>query len=168
MAVQFLTYADKSNLNVNANVPDVNKINDSDLNSIKSVTNNNATELTNTMGTILWTNSTPSADYGTAQITLSSSDYDYLDWYFLGGTEDANSIHCIRTIKGYGGQVLIVGTGVFSGTTYNSFIYRNITRVSDTKYNPSYATYRYGTNSTYNVMNLLKPLYVVGYKNGLF
>ncbi len=168
MAVQTITYNDKTNLNVNSQVPAVNKINDTDMNQIKSVVNNNATEVQNLTGTILWTNTTPSADYGTAQITLSSSDYDILEWFFLGSPEDSSAVFSIRTLKGHGGQVLIEGNGVFSGTNHNSFIIRNITYVNDTKYSPSYAMFKYGTNSSYNVLNILKPLYVVGYKNGLF
>ena len=168
MSVQTITFNDKSNLNVNSQVPDINKINDTDMNEIKSVVNNNAYELIDTKGAILWANSNQSADFGTAQITLSSDDYDILEWFFLGSPEDSNAIFSIRILKGYGGQVLIEGNGVFNGVNNNSFIVRNLTRVSDTQYNPSYAMYKYGTNSSYNVMNILKPIYVVGYKTGLF
>lgn len=45
MAVQNITYDDKSYLNQNSDIADVNKINDSDMNEIKSVVNNNATIL---------------------------------------------------------------------------------------------------------------------------
>lgn len=42
MAVQTITYDDKQYLNQNSNIADVNKCNDTDLNEIKSVVNNNA------------------------------------------------------------------------------------------------------------------------------
>ena len=45
MAVQTIAYDDKSYLNQNANIPNVNKVTDSDMNEIKSVVNNNAYEL---------------------------------------------------------------------------------------------------------------------------
>lgn len=47
MAIQTITYADKTALNENAGVNAVNKCQASDLNEIKSVVNNNATELAN-------------------------------------------------------------------------------------------------------------------------
>lgn len=47
MAVQTITYDDKQYLNQNSEIADVNKINDTDMNEIKTVVNNNATELTN-------------------------------------------------------------------------------------------------------------------------
>lgn len=47
MAVQTITYDDKQYLNQNANIPATNKVQDTDMNEIKSVVNNNAQELTN-------------------------------------------------------------------------------------------------------------------------
>ena len=42
-----ITYADKSAMNVNSSIPDINKVNASDMNEIKSVVNENYNELTN-------------------------------------------------------------------------------------------------------------------------
>lgn len=47
MAVQTITYDDKSFLNENASIADVNKCNASDMNEIKAVVNNNAQEVEN-------------------------------------------------------------------------------------------------------------------------
>lgn len=47
MAVQTITYGDKQFLNQNVDIPATNKVQDTDMNEIKSVVNNNATE-TNT------------------------------------------------------------------------------------------------------------------------
>jgi hypothetical protein len=44
MAVQTITYEDKSYLNENADIPATNKVQDTDMNEIKSVVNNNASE----------------------------------------------------------------------------------------------------------------------------
>lgn len=42
MAVQTITYGDKQYLNQNADIPATNKVQDTDMNEIKSVVNNNA------------------------------------------------------------------------------------------------------------------------------
>lgn len=42
MAVQTITYGDKSYLNQNADIPATNKVQDTDMNEIKAVVNNNA------------------------------------------------------------------------------------------------------------------------------
>lgn len=48
MAVQTITYGDKSYLNQNADIPATNKVQDTDMNEIKAVVNNNATILQGT------------------------------------------------------------------------------------------------------------------------
>ena len=48
MAVQTITYEDKQYLNQNADIPATNKVQDTDMNEIKSVVNNNATILQGT------------------------------------------------------------------------------------------------------------------------
>jgi hypothetical protein len=45
MAVQTITYEDKQYLNQNADIPATNKVQDTDMNEIKAVVNNNATIL---------------------------------------------------------------------------------------------------------------------------
>lgn len=57
MAVQTITYDDKQYLNQNSSIADVNKCNDTDLNEIKSVVNNNADELTSLEGQFNLSNS---------------------------------------------------------------------------------------------------------------
>ena len=47
MGIQNITYSDKNFLYKNANISDVNKVNDTDMNMIKTVVNNNATETSN-------------------------------------------------------------------------------------------------------------------------
>ena len=46
MAVQTITYDNKVALNTNPDIADTNKVTDSDMNMIKSVVNNNASETT--------------------------------------------------------------------------------------------------------------------------
>lgn len=50
MAVSTITYSDKSDINVNSNVPSTNKIQATDMNEIKSVVNNNSSELSKLQG----------------------------------------------------------------------------------------------------------------------
>lgn len=45
MAIQNITYGDKSFINENSQIADINKIKDTDMNEIKNVVNNNANEL---------------------------------------------------------------------------------------------------------------------------
>ena len=45
MAIQTITYGDKQYINQNADIPATNKVQDTDMNEIKSVVNNNATIL---------------------------------------------------------------------------------------------------------------------------
>ena len=45
MAINTITYSDKSALNVNANIPDINKVKADDMNEIKQVVNDNATAM---------------------------------------------------------------------------------------------------------------------------
>lgn len=49
MAAQTITYEDKQYLNENADIPATNKVQDTDMNEIKTVVNNNANELSNEM-----------------------------------------------------------------------------------------------------------------------
>lgn len=59
MAVQTITYEDKQYLNQNADIPATNKVQDIDMNEIKSIVNNNANELNNLfIGNLYSTNET--------------------------------------------------------------------------------------------------------------
>lgn len=103
MAVQTITYGDKSYLNQNADIPATNKVQDIDMNEIKSVVNNNANEtnkntndITNILNAeiystsevktnYLWTNNKPIyrkvIDLGTLENKTSinvEGDYDVI------------------------------------------------------------------------------------------
>ena len=64
MAIQTITYQDKIALNQNSDIADINKCNASDLNEIKNVVNNNATETS--------TNSTNIANIINAEVYSTS------------------------------------------------------------------------------------------------
>ena len=90
MAIQTITYDDKVALNENPSVADINKVTDDNMNEIKSVVNNNASEtstntnditsLKNLVPTILYDASTGST--GTITLSDSSANYSYLEIYF--------------------------------------------------------------------------------------
>ena len=72
-----ITYQDKSAVNTNSGVADVNKVNASDMNEIKTVVNGNYTELA---PTTLYDNSTGSK----TSITLNDSvaNYTYIEIFY--------------------------------------------------------------------------------------
>jgi hypothetical protein len=76
-----ITYDDKVALNVNSNIADINKVNASDMNEIKTVVNNNANTLDNLL----------SNTYGTSQTEGYSQEYinnklASSEWVDLGNT----------------------------------------------------------------------------------
>lgn len=112
-------------------------------------------------GTILWSNPYPSSQFTQRSITLSSSDYDFLEWYFLDGV----NTFCIKTVKGYGCFPYIV---VQEGNTgYLGFRMRKVTYTDDTTYAISTGTIKYVNKTTTEADTydtIVKPLYVIGYK----
>ena len=73
MAVQTITYDNKSFLNQNQDIADVNKVNDTDMNMIKSVTNNNANETINLQPIVLYDNDSNTS----ASVTLNDTSANY-------------------------------------------------------------------------------------------
>lgn len=160
MALSKITYDTKVALNPQPDIANENKVTDADMNEIKSVVNNgidqvdaNTTNIGNITGTILWTNPDPSSTFGEQNITLSSSDYDVLEFVSQQSTSDTRGSGTLRIIKGKSGRAFII----FSG----ALVYRNFNRNSDTSYTIS-AIQNGGDNG------MLIPVYVIGYKTGLF
>ena len=167
MAVQTITYGDKSYLNQNADIPATNKVQDIDMNEIKSVVNNNANEtsnnttnVSNITGQILWTNPSPSDAISSATtITLSSSNYDMLEVFYLQATSSSGgTLYSSRFLKGYSTRMRI-------HTVDGVNIYRTLTYSSDTSYIIQTTTTD-GAVATSDILAI--PLYIVGYKTGLF
>ena len=163
-----ITYANKSAINENARVAATNKVQAADMNEIKSAVNDNNTKITNIKGAVLWTNPTPNLSFANQTITLSSSDYDTLEIFYRSTPSFSNYRGSIRMLKGGSGEITLSDTGTFDGTLQNCIILRSFSYSSDTQYNVSKAQYRYGTTGSYEVTDILVPLYVVGYKTGLF
>lgn len=112
--------------------------------------------------TILWSNPEPSANFAGQDITLSSNDYDFLEFYFVDGSHS----YCFKVPKGYGFKAtVLIGEGA---NTHLGFRYRIITYTDDTHYavGNGYIKVVSKTNpetDTYD--HIVRPLYVIGYKN---
>lgn len=116
-------------------------------------------------GEILWENQSPTTTFLPQTITLSSDDYDLLEIFFYDyiGTTRMNSVRFPKGEK----------TNMFSLFDYNSGMYmgrRTANNDGDTTITIS-GCYSAITNSQINVQlsnEWMIPVYVVGYKTGLF
>lgn len=118
-----------------------------------------------TNGKILWTNANPESDFSSQEITLSSSDYDVYEIVYISEKSGGFSsiYNMTKSIKGYGTVLQTVNP--IGSTTPNRA--RVVNYVSDTKLSFSVgytgAGYPLGTDNSKCI-----PLYVIGYKTGLF
>ena len=131
------------------------------LNEMQNILNNNVTDGFQSNGTILWTNPNPTADFAEQTITLSSSDYDVLEWYFRSDVA-TNLTFCQKSIKGTGTQILYPSQA--SGSRQWS---RRVYISNNTQFLIGAGKKVDGTTST-DENSMCVPLYVIGYKTGLF
>lgn len=127
------------------------------------VTANNLNEMQNILGNnfqlkgkILWQNQDPSSSFDTQTITLENNDCDMLLWLFKR-SNSTNYLVSTTIINGYGTVITNVapsGDAIRRGCTYQG--------------NNQYliGAGAIGALSTDN--QWLIPLYVIGYKTGLF
>lgn len=119
--------------------------------------NTNTTDITGLKGQVLWTNPDPTkAISSELNITLSSGDYDFLEIITKQTTTD-NRSYITKIPKGADGRIYVL---TLSGTS----AVRNIRYNSDTSY--TFGTISGGASSTDATWCI--PLYIVGYKTGLF
>lgn len=112
-------------------------------------------EITNSVQ-ILWTNSNPTSDFSSQTITLSSSDYDFLEIFFCSNVQSINKTFEIRkTIKNYDVTLSVV---VQNANTYR------IVRFTDA----THLAVESGYSGTDVQDRRCVPLYVIGYKTGIF
>lgn len=111
-------------------------------------------------GTVLWENSNPTATTFAAQeITLSSADYTYLEFYFKDGT----SCICEKVAKGYDVNVFrLIG---MDNNNLLSFRFRAANYINDTTYSITSGLYKNATTTSVgqNYDTMLIPLKVIGY-----
>lgn len=146
MAVQLLTYDDKSFLNENPSIADVNKVNDTDMNEIKSVVNNNANELNNLMPTTLYTNENGSA----GSLTLNDNISNY-SFYEIIYSREKQAYSSLRMPTNFTTNITL---SVFHYLSNISRIYFSNINISGTSLTRNYSRYiniiATGTNDTVN------------------
>ena len=182
MAINTITYANKSDINANSSVSTSNKIQATDMNEIKTVVNSNATLmgdvstltgstdivdylLDKTYSQLLWTNPNMSNAFSGQDVTLSSSSYDELEIIYYNW----NSQKYFSSTKAKKGDNLSLQCMIRNGT-YGYIGVRNVTYVNDTKltFSDSYTLvdgnqFSTATNNQWNV-----PIYIIGHTTGLW
>lgn len=172
MAVSNITYSNKVALNENQSVADINKVKANDMNEIKAVVNNNATEtsknttdIANISGTILWTNPNPNSSFASQTVTLSSDNFDVYEVIYISeATGTLNSLlKTVKSVKYY--DTILETTNPLGSTT--PIRARNVTYTSNTSltFSDGYAGNVYPLSVD---NNKCIPLHVIGYKTGLF
>lgn len=156
-----INYSNKSDINTTA-TPEVNKITAANLNEIKTVVNDNADLLSNITGTILWTNPSPTADFSAQTITFSSDDYDVLEFFWRSDVP-GNRVYSTKTLKSYSVQ-----NDIYSTVVPTRAWRRRADYVSDTSYSVGNCSRMEYNQTSYNDNGYCVPIYVIGYKTGLF
>lgn len=135
-------------------------INADNLNHIETGVKDNETSINNITGSILWSNSNPTADFSGQTITLSSSDYDILE--FIWKTDSVGNLaFSEKVMKGKGTQFDFFSTAIVGRRWCRRILY-----VSDTSYSFN-DCYKLDSSSTMENDNCV-PLYIIGYKTNLF
>lgn len=113
----------------------------------------------NLTGKILWTNPDPTqAISQETNISLSSNDYDILEVIYIQSTSNTDLMYSTKFLKGGSTRMRI-------SSTDGSNMYRGITYLTDTSYRIDLP---YSDNTTIAVSTISIPLYIIGYKTGLF
>lgn len=144
-------------------------INSTRLNYIEDGIYNNSVNIDLLKGTILWTNPSPTSDFTAQNITLSSDDYDVLEFYYAFQPEKTQ-VFAEKTLKGSGVQlntIINLSSGVEQA---NGVRQRAVDYINDTTYSIADCLERgvAGTSVPIVRNDRIIPLYVVGYKTGLF
>lgn len=118
-------------------------------------------------GTILWTNPNPTDDFSNQTITLNSSDYDAYELIYARSKSQNIRYSTGRIPKGSSFNIFVFA-GEESGG-YLSYRYRNLNYVSDTSLSVSNCIQKIVNETTTGTANATCiPLYIIGYKTGLF
>lgn len=174
MALSKITYANKSALNPQPSIADENKVTDANMNEIKSVVNNaidqvdaNTTNIGNITGTILWTNPNPNNLFPAQSINLSNYGYDVLEiFYYDFNAEGKRNVSSTRAKKGSNINLM----AIFQYNDHGYIGNRNIYYVNDTTLNVDVpvSIIQSDTFNRQAVQDWCVPLYIIGYKTGLF
>ena len=135
-------------------------INKDNLNIMDKGISENSKSIEKLKGTILWTNPNPTNDFSTGNITLSSNDYDVLEFYYNNDLT-APTMDVIKIIKGFGAHISYMSNGSLRWWT------RRISYVNDTTFSVPDCVLINSDGATVDNGKCI-PLYIVGYKNDLF
>ncbi len=157
MAVSYISFADKSYINENANIASTNKIEAANVNDIKAVVNNNASELSSAIAevndltpVVLYQDSTGTT--GNVSLSDSSANYSFIEIIYRKSLHEMCGSIKIDMSDGYGSltgmidyssasifqieaeNISISGSTITRGTArYINFLYSNNTFVSGTE-----------------------------------
>ena len=186
MAVQTITYTNKADLYTDSSIADINKVKASDMNQIKSVVNNNATELThkpniqtsyNTSttdtyscnyanevygGILLWTNSNPTSDFAAQTVPISLSNYKFVRIYYKSAKNE-NELYAYDGIVGYDGKLNRFWA---SGYGYLNIVSRYVSISTSGITIDGCLMVRDGSYSSGNNDRII-PMYIIGYKSNV-
>lgn len=108
---------------------------------------------------ILWTNPNPTQEISEiTNISLDSSDYDILEIYYIQATSSTSLMYSNKILKASSTRMRI-------STTDGANIYRGMTYLSDTSYRIDLP---YSDVSLLNINSMVIPVYIIGYKTGIF
>ena len=147
-----ITFADKQFLNQNANIPDINKCNDSDMNEIKQVVNENddtLEEIANLGFAKMASN--VAVDYITTEITITQWENSAISYGDIIAQPGNGRIKITNT------SLIEIG-GTISGNNYSSTSYYLVDE-NNTRVNPNAESATLVTISTYYGVSL-KTLYM--------
>lgn len=149
-----IQYNDKVDLNTTS-VAEINKVSASNLNEIKGVVNNNSVILQNTLGKSLWENPNPTASFSSQTITLSESLENY-NCYEIIFRQNRTSARYFTTGK------IPVGYG----TILN--VYSNNYRATGTSVSGNTIYFENASANGTTDNGYVIPVYVIGYKSGVY
>lgn len=106
-------------------------------------------------GTVLWSNPSPTASFSAQNISLSSSDYDVLDWYYYAANSSLSM--CQSSLKGEGTLLQAI-----SGAFIRS---RAVLRTDDTHFAVSIAyIHNADTSAETSDATVCVPIKIIGRK----
>jgi hypothetical protein len=136
-------------------------LNADNLNNIEGGIKDNETSIGNITGKILWENPNPTAEFQPQNITLNSNNYDCYEIIYLQDLSTQRLFNTGKILKGHG-TIL----------DFQAMLphYRAVNYVSDTTLQIGEGIDVYYTSPASTVVSntTCVPLYIVGYKTGLF
>jgi hypothetical protein len=114
------------------------------------------TQTNNLKGKILWTNPNPLNEFAAQTITLNSDDYDVIEVFYCSNVlSSAKTYEFKRSLKGYN---ITLSTIVNNVNTYRTITYNNAKSL----------TVNIGYSNAEEQARRCIPVYIIGYKTGLF